>query len=303
MARASVAASLLIVAGLASQAATPQRNAPAAPASTVIYVTVTDEQRAPVSDLTMADFRVTEDGVDRPVIGAEIPRGPMQIAIIVDDNGTGLFRYGLLAFAERVQGRAELALLVVTGQVKKLVDFTTDARAWAAGITSLGVRPATPEGGQLLEAVSEAARALKRREARRPAIVVLTVGGEEQSTLLARDVLNQLHDSRAVLYVLSAANSTIRPTRAAGKPAELLDSNLQLQQVLGDGPRQSGGQRRDVIATAALLTDIQEITRDLAAQYAVTYLRPAGGRSPQKLAVSVSRPGIRVIAPARAPAR
>jgi VWFA-related protein len=293
-----------VIAGAATLAARPQANPSAASTTTaVIYVAALDAHRVPIADLSPPDFAVVEDGVERQVISAEVARGAMQIAIIVDDNGSGLFRYGLLAFAERVQGRAEIALFVVTGQVKKLFDFTTDVRLWSAGIATLGVRPPTPEGGQVLEAVSDAARALRRREAGRSAIIVLTVGGEEHSTLRARDVLNQLHDSRALFYVLSAASATIRPTRKVDKPAELLDSNLERNHVLGDGPAQSGGQRRDVIATSALLTDVQEIARDLLSRYAVTYVRPAGGRTPQKLVVSVRRPDVRVIAPTRAPAR
>jgi hypothetical protein len=73
--------------------------------------------------------------------------------------------------------------------------------------------------------------------------------------------------------------------------------------VLGDGPKQSGGRRRDVIATQALLTDLQEIATELKAQYAITYLRPPDRNPPQKIQVSVQRRGVTVIAPTRAPVR
>ena len=278
------------------------RQAPAPPES-VIYVTAIDGRNTPVTDLTAADFAIKEDGEAREVITAQAATGPMQIAFIVDDNGTGLFRFGLLKCAELLQGRAELAVFVVTGQARKVVDFTADARVWAAGIGRLGVRPATPEGGQVLEGVSEAARELRRREARRPVIVVLTVGGEEHSTQQARDVLDQLHASRAILSVVSVVNPALRQPSAASRPAELLGSNFQLDQVLGDGSRQSGGRRRDVLATQAVLTDLQEIVLDLIARYEVTYRRPPRNRPPQRLAVSVNRRGVSVIAPTRAPAR
>ena len=91
--------------------------------------------------------------------------------------------------------------------------------------------------------------------------------------------------------------------RPPSRPADLLEGNLNLNQVLGDGPKQSGGRRRDVIATQALLTDLQEIAGELAAQYAVTYARPSEGHGPQKLQVTVPRKGVTVIAPTRAPAR
>jgi len=287
-----------------SGVATPVSASQAVAASeAVIYVTAIDGRNTPVADLTAADFAIKEDGDAREVISAQAATGPMQIAFIVDDNGTGLFRYGLLKCAELLQGRAELAIFVVTGQARKIVDFTADARVWTSGIGSLGVRPATPEGGQVLEGVSEAARELRRREARRPVIVVLTVGGEEHSTQQARDVLDQLHASRAILSVVSAVNPALRRPAAASRPADLLDSNFQLDQVLGDGSRQSGGRRRDVLATQALLTDLQEIALDLIGRYEVTYQRPQRNRPPQRLAVSVTRRGVSVIAPTRAPVR
>jgi len=136
-----------------SGVATPVSASQAVAASeAVIYVTAIDGRNTPVADLTAADFAIKEDGDAREVISAQAATGPMQIAFIVDDNGSGLFRYGLLKCAELLQGRAELALFVVTGQATKIVDFTADARVWAAGIGRLGVRPATPEAARCSKA-------------------------------------------------------------------------------------------------------------------------------------------------------
>ena len=52
------------------------------------------------------------------------PLAPMKIAIIIDDNGTGIFRYGVGRFIERLHGRAEFALSTVAGQHLKIVDYT-----------------------------------------------------------------------------------------------------------------------------------------------------------------------------------
>ena len=45
------------------------------------------------------------------------------------------------------------------------------------------------------------------------------------------------------MYVISVANSALRSTRAIDKPSALLDENLNLSEVLGEGPKQSGGSR------------------------------------------------------------
>jgi hypothetical protein len=282
--------------------AAPQTPGDAA-SSRVVYVTALNDRNSPVADLSATDFAVKEDGKLRDVLSVRPATTQLQIVVLVDDNGTGMFRPGLAAFAELLQDRAELSLRVVTGQVRTLMDYTTDVRAWIAGIGQLGVRPPTPEGGQLLEGVYEAANQLRKREAHRPVIVALTVGGPEQSTLQSRQVLDELHDSRASLHVVFAESPAVRPTTAATRPSDLLEGNFNLSRVIGDGPKESGGRRQDVLATQTVQTAVQTIARDLLMQYEVTYTRPAGGRPPLKLDVSTVRRGVKVIAPTRAPGK
>jgi hypothetical protein len=129
----------------------------------------------------------------------------------------------------------------------------------------------------------------------------MTVGGEEQSPLPSRQVLDELSSSRASLHVLFVESPAVRPVRPAERPADLLEGNFNLGRVLGDGPKQSGGRRRDVLAIKALPVDVQQIARDLLSQYAVTYARASTRNPPQKLQVSVRRPGVTIIAPTRAP--
>src|SRR5215471_5887648 len=90
-----------------------------------IYVNALDKDGNAIEDLTAADFAVKEGGKDRIVMRAELALAKMQIAIIVDDNGTGLFRVAVARFIEALLGRAEFSISTVTGQTLKLVDFTT----------------------------------------------------------------------------------------------------------------------------------------------------------------------------------
>jgi hypothetical protein len=222
---------------------------------------------------------------------------------LIDDSGSGVFRYGLIRFAELLAGQAELAIRIVTNQVQTISDFSADATVWNAAIQRTGVRPATPEGGQLLEGIFEAARDLRRREARRPVIVALTVGGDEQSPHLASEVLNELWKSRAALHVIYVESPAVRPSRPNSRPSDLLEGNFNLSRVLGDGPKESGGRRHDVLAMNAVLTEIQQIALDLRNQYVISYARPSTASPPSKLQVDVRRHDVTVTAPTRAPAR
>lgn len=266
-----------------------------------VYVTVTDKSGAPIIDLTAADFSIKEGGKSVADVRAVTADEQMQIALIVDDNGTGLFRAPLARFVQRLDGRAAVSLRSVVGQTMKIVDFTTEVDAVTHGLATLNARPGTPDGGQLLEGIAEAAGDLRRREAQRPIIIALTVGGEEHSTASADQVLDQLRRSGASLYVFSVISSTLRSTVAVQRPSALLQENLSLQRVLGDGPKQSGGRHMEIAAAAGNLQDLQHLAFELTRQYRLSYTLPAGMKRSDRLAVSVNRKGVSVRAPSRIP--
>lgn len=287
-----VLASCLIL--WAPQSTTPQT------ATAVVYANVLDNRGAPILDLTANDFVVKEDGKVRDLVSVERAGGEMQVVILLDDNGTGVFRYGLHGLAELLQGRASISLRLVTSQVERVFDFTSDPKVWFAGLARTGVRPATPEGGQLLEGIFEASRTFRGPEARHPVIIALTVGGDEQSPRQSRPVLDELRRSRASLHVVYAQNPTSRPIPPTSRPSDLLGGNFNLSKVLGDGPKESGGRRRKVLAMNSIQAEVQAIARDLLNQYEIHYLRSNVSRV-ERLQVYTTKPGLTVVAPTRAP--
>jgi hypothetical protein len=266
-----------------------------------IYVTVTDKTGLPIGDLAAADFEIKEGGKVVSVSEAAIATNPLQIALIVDDNGTGLFRAALARFVQRMEGHAVMALRSVVGQTMKLVDYTPNVEAVLQGIATLNARPGTPDGGQLLEGISEAAVELKRLEAIRPVIIALTVGGEEHSTVTSDHVLDQLRESGAALHVFSVERSALRSTVAAQRPRDLLQENMHLNRVLGDGPKQSGGRHLSIVASTGSLLTLQNLAAELTSQYRIVYTLPAGAKPSERLNVSVKRKGLTIRAPARLP--
>jgi hypothetical protein len=269
--------------------------------SRTVYISVTDRSGVPVDDLLASDLEIREGGKLVTVQSAGRASELMQIDLIVDDNGTGLFRASLARFVQRMEGRAIMALRSVVGQTMKLVEFTPNVDALLTAIATLNARPGTPDGGQLLEGISEAALELHKVEAKRPIIIALTVGGEEHSTVNSDFVLNQLRKSGAALYVFSVANSALRPTVVAQTPKDLLQENMHLYRVLGDGPKQSGGRHQQIVASTGVLLGLQHLASELTSQYRVTYTLPAGAKRSEKLDVSVRRKDIVVRAPAKLP--
>ena len=264
-----------------------------------VFVSVLDKSGVPVTDLSADDFVIKEGGKGREIVGAGMTTMPLRIAIVVDDNGTGIFRYALAKFVERLQGRAEFALSTVQGQHLKLLDYTSNVERVSGAISQLNARPATNDGGQLLEGIFETAKDFQKRRTQRPIIVVLTVGGEEHSTLPAQHVLDELEKSGAALNVIAINSSVLRAMVTVSKPSALLESNLNLSEVLGDGPKQSGGKRDEIVASPGIVTGLQELAEALRNQYAVSFSRPDRPRDTEKLSVSVKRSGLTVRAPTK----
>ena len=283
------------------------QNAPPAPQPSVrtntVYVSVVENSGAPVTDLTADDFAVKEDGKLREIVRVSTASDPMQLMILVDDNGTGLFRSGLMQFVQQLQGRAHMAVSAVTGQTQKLVDYTPDVSVVAQAIAALSARPATNDGGQLLEGIFQASKDQEKRGAVRPVIVALTVGGEEHSTAPAHQVLDQLAKSRSVLYVIQITNSALRPTVAITQSRQLLGENLNLSEVLGEGPKQTGGWRQQIVATTGIVEGLRQLAAELKTQYAVAYARPPKSKTTERLNVSVTRRNVTLRAPSKVPGR
>jgi hypothetical protein len=267
----------------------------------VVYFTVLDKQGAPLLDLAASDLQVKEAGQTRRVLKLEPATEPLHISLIVDDNGTGIFRSTVGQFIQRLQRDAQFAITVINGQAMRLVDFTAEPQKLIDGVNGLSARPATPDGGQLLGAIYEAARDFKRREAARPVIVALTVGGEEHTPIPAHHVLDELRDSRASLNVFQFSSALLRSTVAVARASQLLEENLNLHEVLGDGSKQSGGRRDEVVAATGMVRGVSVLAEELIRQYKVTYLLPAGVKTSDRLEITTARKDVVLRAPRRIP--
>ena len=113
---------------------------------------------------------------------------------------------------------------------------------------------------------------------------------------------DRLRRSAASLNVVAVINnSALRSTVATKGPSSLLQENLSLQRVLGEGPRQSGGRRMEIAPTAGNLNDLQTLANQLLQQYRVAYSLPPGVRPSDRISIAVKRSGVTVRAPTRIP--
>ncbi len=300
---AGCAAALVVsVVGLA----TPAAERALEPIARTVYVTALDAKGVPVTTLRAEDFSVKEGGKDREVTRAELATTRMEVAFIDDDNGSGFFRPAIVAFIQKVQRQADYAISVMVPQPMKVVDFTSNFQILADAISKLGPRPGT-QASQVLAGVDETARDFIRHRAERPVIVVLTVGGDDPppggplqfNTISSTEVLTHLQDSGANLNVFTA-RSMARPQSTAD--LSQLDDNRAVNEVLGDGPKQSGGRSGELLVSSGVVKGLQQLADELVTQYAVTYMLPDGVKPATRIAVSVKAKGVNLRAPTRIPA-
>jgi hypothetical protein len=275
-----VSASVIVVlAFLLTGTTTPVKGA--AETTRRVYISAVDSTGAQVTDLTAADLTVKEDGKDRPVTSLEPAVAPMQVAILVDDSGLGAFQSSVAQFLQMNLGRGQFSITLLNPQAIPIVDFTADAATLKNALGRLGRRARIqPDGDQMLDAISRAAKTLEQRKAERAVILALTLAGGQPDSVEPRDVLNALRSSGAMLNVVHVIGA-------------------EVGMVMGDGPKQSGGRIEQAGTGDAIPVALIRIANSLQQQYLLTYTLPDGVRPAERLAVSTSRKGITLTAPTR----
>ena len=281
----------------------------AQPAATkTLYVTALDSKGVPVTDLQSAEIEVKAGGKAMEIVRMEPAQMPFRIAVVVSDAGIGGFQQALANFMQRLLGQAEFGLISVITQPEVVSDYSSEGAVLRDAVRRVGPRGRSrAAGAQLMEAVQDATRGVVS-DGRRPVILVLRVGGEAQTTLEGDDVRDELRKSGAVLYVVStvgaqrpnppSARTGISSEQAQMQDADNATSTLNIQQVLGDGSKESGGRHDQVISTT-LVPALERIADELMSQYALTCVLPAGVKVNDKLSFSTKRKNVKLQAPAR----
>ena len=104
-------------------------------------------------------------------------------------------------------------------------------------------------------------------------------------------VLDSLHDSGATLHVL-----------AVGTPSGSLSDEIRNKNIVMDrGTTETGGRRDQLLSELAIPDALGKVADELLNQYVVTYGRPDKLIPPEKVEVTVNKPGLTARARTRLP--
>jgi hypothetical protein len=253
----------------------------------VVYVSAFDaDTRKPVPDLGPEAFVVREDGVSREVLHVAPATSPMPLALVVDNSqamapAISDLRRGLSAFVAGIDGLGPVTLVTVADRPTIALGYTSSREEQLDAVNRLFHAPTS--GATLVDAISDVAKGLGRRESDRAAIVAVTGEFTEFSQLAYQDVLEDVRESGAALHAVVLTN-----------PAGSFDTEEARTRatVLDRGPRESGGIRIDVLASLSFEARLAELAAILRTQYRVVYARPPALIPPTRIEVTATRRGI-----------
>jgi hypothetical protein len=277
-----------------------------------VFASVLAKDGSPITDLTAAEFSVKEGGKLQSIASVKVATMPLRVHIIVSDGGSGAFQLGVLRLMQALAGRAEFALTSVVGQSERIINFTGDGELIGAGIQKIGRRGTRQGTHQLMEAISAALTDIAA-PGTHAVLIVLRIGNEEPSTMPASAVRDALRKTGATMYVVSRTGAskavptygglnTMTPEAARRQmdDSERADTALNLNLVLGDGSRDSGGHQQESALTSAVPA-LERLASEINNQYEITYSLTEGTKPSDRLQVTTTRKNVTLRAPLRIP--
>ena len=251
-----------------------------------MYVSVLNEEGAPVADLGPSDFVVREDNSAREVLTVRSADEPMQIALLVDNSQAAEpyvrdYREAITAFVTAMTSgepgaRNDVAIITVAERPTVNTDYTTNQQQLVKGAQRIFAMPGS--GSYMLDGILETSTGILKRRTARPVIVALATAGPELSDRPYTQVLERLQLSGASMHIVTIG----------GPVSQQRDVAI----VFSQGTASSGGRYDDLLAGTALTGKLKQVAAELTHQYRVTYARPDSLIPPERVTVSTPRPGL-----------
>jgi Ca-activated chloride channel family protein len=231
-----------------------------------LSVTVSEGMKY-ITDLAEADFEVFEDGVKQDLTFFSRMQQPIALAVLLDTSNSMEERLptaqeAAVGFARRLRPIDAMEVVAFNSQVDVVQPMTNDVAALEKAIRATSVNGST----SLYNAIYVSLKGLKRaraqsaEEIRRQALVVLSDGDDTSSMMPYEEVLDLAKRSETAIYAIGLRQSDI------GRP-RFKEAEFVLRQL----SQETGGRVFLINSVAELPKIYQQISEELASQYAVAY--------------------------------
>jgi hypothetical protein len=260
------------------------------------FASVADLNGTPVTDLTIDDFEILENGAAGKILKLEPIDWPVKIQLLVDNSvdmaqELVAIRNGTRGFLKALPDGIEVSLLTLAPQPRFVTRATTDMQALIKGIDLIAPDPGL---ARFVEALNEAAERVERDKTNHfPVVVIVGSTSAEASQVLERDVqrmLQRFAGRAAAVHVIILSTSN-----PAGRSA-----NTNNQMIVGEQVAKVTGGRYETIAAATrLATLLPEIGAQIAkshvrqkSQFRITFQRPTSATGPVGTIEAHTRPSL-----------
>jgi Ca-activated chloride channel family protein len=227
-----------------------------------VFVSVVDQNGAPVAALGKEHFQLFEDGVKQNIaVFDRHSELPLSIVLAIDASLSARkeLKFELQsarAFVHTILRPVDaLALYQFSEHVQELVTFTSDLKRIDRGIEQVRVGAATA----LYDAIYLGSRALQDREGRK-VIVLITDGGDTLSSVTYPEAVRAAQQSEAILYSIVIVPIAASAGRNTGGEHALI-------QLSAD----TGGKHYYAESIAHLDQAFRRISDELRTQYLLAY--------------------------------
>lgn len=269
-------------------------------------VRVSASDRRAISDLTTADFKVSENGDLREIISVKRSAAPFNLVLLLDvsgsiDNYVNFIRKAARNFVETVGKDDRVSIIGFNDDVKVLAKFSTDKKELSESLDTFDAGGSTAYYDALAYTIVDTLRPLKGEQT---AVVVLTDGDDNRSFLSFDTLIGSIRESGALIYPLYVPSSLI--AASAGD----LDANIDplrsrfmtvTSKSKGEGEKLaeiSGGIYYPITRLSQIQTAYEDIVSQLRTSYAITFrskLSDSGRRASPRLKITTTRPDSTVI--------
>ena len=257
-----------------------------------LFLSVTDADGEPVTDLTRDELLVKWDDQDCETLNLEPIDWPVRITVFVD-NGVGSrdalqnMREGLKLFVDEIPEEVEIALATIAGLRRFVTQHTSDRTELKRGIDL--IVPDAGASARFRDALIEEGERLDDDDEREyfPVIVMVASDGPEGS----RTQQAAYDEMVERMIAASATVHTRMYTTGQGQGAQ-----VPVAMNMSESTR---GSYEAMAVSTGFRTMLPELGMEIARkhrlvsnQYRVTYAPPDGITSPSAMGISTSRVGI-----------
>lgn len=245
----------------------------------VLPVTVTDKQGRLIPDLTPDRFTVYDNGRKQAVALFSNEDTPVTVGLVIDNSGSMGRKLGevvaaALAFAKVSNPHDELFTLDFNDDVSDANPgrtlFADDVEALRVSLSAL-----VPEGRTALyDALVAGLNRIEEGSRARKVLILLSDGGDNASTATLDQVLARARASNVTIYTIGLFD----PDDPDSNPG-----------VLKEIAQTTGGQRFLPRSPGPLLTDCEQIAREIRSGYTIGYAPPDRDGRYHRVRVEVDR--------------